>query len=156
MSTPLAGSTPSSNTLDYAFKGHWAYAERVTNDSVTSGTTERVWLSTPALDLLANSTYIVCVELLWTGSTVNDSYVIRLRDTNISGTIRRTAVAPPVATAGGGPYSLRCRYRLTTTTAVTGMVWAATIARLIGTGTGQALIGSSIDVFRHRGSLATA
>lgn len=119
---------------------------RVTNSASTSGTTEMVWGTTPTLALAASSTYeaIADVYLLNSGSAV-DLYIVRIRDTNVAGTIRQAIDAYPTTTSGTGPYPVRCVYTFTTSTAGN-FVFAGTIQRASGAETAQVVASSKLEV----------
>lgn len=119
---------------------------RVTNSASTSGTTELAWGTTPTLALAASSTYEVVADiyLLNSGSAV-DLYIVRIRDTNVSGTIRQAIDAYPTTTSGPGPYPVRCSYTFTTSTAGN-FVFCGTVQRSAGAETAQIVAGSKLEV----------
>lgn len=119
---------------------------RVTNSASTSGTTELAWATTGSLALAANTLYEVEAEcyLLNSGSAV-DLYILRIRDTNVSGTIRQAIDAYPTTTSGTGPYPVRCTYTFATSSAVN-YVACATIVRASGAETCQVVAGSKLVV----------
>ena len=119
---------------------------RVTNSASTSGTTELAWATTPSYSLAANTTYTVEAELYILNSAgAVDLYVVRLRDTNVSGTIRAAYDAYPTTTVGAGPYPVLYSYTFTTTTAISYSA-CGTIFRFSGTDSAQAAAGSKITI----------
>lgn len=119
---------------------------RVTTSSFTSGTTELAWATTPSYTLPANSEITVEAELyLVLAAAGVDQFVCRIRDTNVSGTIR-AAIAPyPTSASGSGPYPIVYSYTFTTTTSISYSA-CGTILLSSGTGQGQAAIGSKITI----------
>jgi hypothetical protein len=111
----------------------------------TSGTTEQVYATSQSTDLLAETTYRVTAECYFLNSVDGDDFSIRIRDTNISGSIENGVV---IKGRGGGPYTIRCTYTFETVGAETGVLWVATILRLTGTGTATVDPDSFIDVER--------
>jgi hypothetical protein len=116
---------------------------RVTNASATSGTTEVVWATTPSLSLAASTWYEVVVKCYWIGSVSSDQYSVRVRDTNVTGTIRNGVVAPP--SQGGGPYPTEVVYTFETGSAAN-YTFCATVVRSSGTGTATVQAQSRILV----------
>jgi len=119
---------------------------RVTNSASTVGTTELAWATTPSLTLAASSTYEVVAEVyLLNSASAVDLYIVRIRDTNVSGTIRQAIDAYPTTTAGTGPYPVRCTYTFTTSPAGN-FVFCGTILRSSGAETAQVVASSKLEV----------
>lgn len=120
---------------------------RVTQSANTSSTTEMAWATTPALNLAANTTFSVEAELFMVNSAgAADVYIARIRDTNVSGTIRQAIDTPTLITTGAGPFSFYYSYTFTTTTAVSGYIACATLVRFSGSDSAAAAAGSSLIV----------
>lgn len=117
---------------------------RTSSASATSGTTELQVLDTGSLNLEASSSYLIHAWLNWTPSVVNDDFDVRIRSTNVSGTTRNETVAPRAL--GLYPYGYAIEYVHTTTTAENSVVFVATIARIVGSGTATVTAGSFITV----------
>lgn len=122
---------------------------RTSNDTSTSGTTEKVWATTATLSLRASTVYTLVACAYWTNTVNDDQFSFRIRETSVSGTIRNGIVGH--AGRGGGPYSTWLSYTFTTTTATTG-VWVATLVRSVGTGTAQVQAVSELMLFRRGAS----
>lgn len=105
---------------------------RTTNAAATSGTTELLVLDTGAVSLPANSCFKVDVFLVWDSSAAGDDYDVRIRETNISGTVRQETITP--RTDNLVPYRYSTSVIHTTTTADT-KTFVATIQRINGSGT---------------------
>jgi hypothetical protein len=120
--------------------------QRITTSSFTSGATELAWATTPSYTLAANTTFIVEAELYLVLNTAGvDQFVARIRDTNVSGTIR-AAIAPYATSASGsGPYPILYSYTFTTTTSISYSA-CGTIFLSSGSNQGQAAIGSKITI----------
>lgn len=108
--------------------------ERITADASTSGTTEKIWATTPTLALDAASTYEVEAGMKYSSTVAADDYVMRIREDNISGAIRIAFATTKVSSASTG-YWLTFKAFFKTTGAVGAKQFVGTIQRLSGTGT---------------------
>lgn len=117
---------------------------RTTNAANTSGATELQVLDTGAIDLLASSLYRLELWVAWTPDAVSDTFVMRIRDTNLSGTVR--GQSSTFGVVGFVPYSVYLTAPYITTSAETGKVFVGSVARLGGSGTCRADIGSFLTV----------
>lgn len=103
------------------------------SDTSTITTTETSWATTGSsnLSLAASSIYRIEVDVLWFCSVANDDFVFRIRDTNVSGSIRMQKVC--FKGSASTPYSFYGSFLWTTTTADS-RKWVATVVRNTGTG----------------------
>lgn len=105
---------------------------RTTNAAATSGTTELLVLDTGAVSLPASSRFKIEVFLVFDASAAGDDYDVRIRETNVSGTVRQESVTS--RTDNLVPYTYYTSVIHTTTTADT-KTFVATIQRINGAGT---------------------
>jgi hypothetical protein len=128
---------------------------RTSNDTATSGTTEKSWGTTATLSLYASTTYCVIAQVYWLNSVANDEFFFRIRATSVAGTILNGIVSHKGN--GGGPYSTWVSYTFTTTTATTA-VYCGSLVRGTGTGTATVQAQSMIALYRMgaSGLLTTA
>jgi hypothetical protein len=137
----LTASTLNASLGQQVVGGLW----RITTSASTSGTTEMVWATTPSLSLAANSTYEVFSEVyVLNSAAAGDLYILRIRDTNVSGT-QRAGIDAQMSSGGQGPYDFDFSYTFTTTTAGS-FTFCSTIQRFSGTSTAQATAGSKLYV----------
>lgn len=118
---------------------------RVTNAAATSGTTELAFATTPTLALAASSTYEVWADLIYVGSVTSDQFIVRIRDTNVAGTVRVALDLPVIVSSSLGPWPASYSYTFTTSVAAN-FTFAATVQRFSGTGTLTAASGSKCQV----------
>ena len=123
---------------------------RITNAGSTSGSTELAWATTPTLSLAASTQYVIEVEVQWLEEAANlNTYVFRLRQTNISGSILGGAICQPEPASGGapgGPWTHRFQYPFNTGVAVN-QAYCGTVQRITTTtGSCQVAVPSSIIV----------
>lgn len=117
---------------------------RTSNASATSGATELQWATTGSLSLPANSRFLIDVFAVFDVSAIGDEWDFRIRETNVSGTLRQEVIYGK--TDNAVPYSMQYSYTHTTTTADT-KTWVATVGRLGGTGTATVKATSYIYVY---------
>lgn len=139
--SPLTASNLVNRTKDFV-SGQY----RTTTDTATSGTTEKVTVTSSAVNLLASTLYLVTYSCYWLNSVNADQFAFRIRSTNVSGTIRNGIVGHPGA--GGGAYQTHVTAMYLTTTAESGVVFVGTLVRLTGTGTATPDVQTKISVER--------
>lgn len=116
--------------------------------SSTSGgvtTVESTVLTTPTVNLLANTTYLIEYCLYWTTTVTGDIIVLHIRDTNSTGTSRAATVPFAAISGGGGPYPGYATALLQTSTAAAYNA-VGTVMRNTGSGTVTALANSSLVI----------
>jgi len=145
----VAGKRPTAAEMSEATQTLIKGQRRTTNDTATSGTTEQVWATTPTLSLPASTTITLIAACYWLNSVSNDQFFMRLRQTNLAGTILNGVVAH--VGLGGGPYTTWVSYTFETSTA-TSQVYVATIVRGVGTGTATVQLNSELGAFRRGNS----
>lgn len=123
---------------------------RTTNDTPTSGTTEKAWGTTGTLSLYANTTYVVEAEVYWLNSVVDDQFFFRIRQTNVSGTLLNGDVGHKGA--GGGPYFTKVTYTFTTGASASTAIYCGSLVRGVGTGTATVQALSTLFVYRRAAS----
>jgi hypothetical protein len=150
----LAVTTDTDQLWHYdAATSQWRYAvpgtviggkRRTTTASATSGTTELQVLDTGSLPLIGNSLFEVRVSLNWDVNVAGDNFITRIRDTNVSGTVRTQPTAPGLPLAGVPTgYTFSAPYPTSTAENKT---FVGTIARIGGSGSATVTPGSFIEV----------
>lgn len=115
---------------------------RTTNAAAVAGT-ETVVLTTPSLSLDRQSTYEIAYYLNGADSAIGDDFDMRIRVTNLAGSISTEEVLNRSDNAY--PYGKVIYAQYSTTVAET-KVWVGTVQRITGSGTFTAQTGSWIRV----------
>jgi hypothetical protein len=119
---------------------------RVNPDTATSGTTEKVFVTSNTFPLDPNTTYRVRVGLRYLNSNTGDRYSIRIREDSLTGA-EALHVELPVNTVIAGYWKVVEYVHINGGTAIN-KPWVGTLQRFSGSGTIQALEKTFISVER--------
>jgi hypothetical protein len=119
---------------------------RVTDDSDTSGITEKAVVTTGTIALEASSLYIVELHVYFLVATSGDKFDVQLRETSVAGTLLQSVNGIVTAAANVNQEAV-IHYPVITTTAVN-KVYVGTLNRNAGAGVAHAKIGTHLRVKR--------
>jgi hypothetical protein len=121
-----------------------AIQQRSTSTSTSAGGELQV-LTSGALSLDALTAYRVIFYVHYSGATAGDTYALRIRDTNTSGTQREIGVVPAAGTATSTTGTVSFIY---STTSAETHTFVGTIARAVGSGSATVTAPTYITVER--------
>lgn len=105
-------------------------------------TTELSIMTTPTLSLPANTAFTILANVRLLGSVANDTYVLRIRDTNAAGTQRGSFVWTCPSTLFGYNHQIVAHYE---TSSATSIVFCVTAQRVGGTGSLSMIAGGATE-----------
>lgn len=118
--------------------------QRGSNSSAIAAT-ETQFISTNSVSLLASSLYRIDLSIRFFISATNDVFIVRLRDTNTSGTIRMEFNTDPFKTAST-PYNMNLALFYKTTSAEASRSFIGSAIRSSGTGTFTAETSTAMTI----------